>query len=48
MMVSIIDTEEQIAKLLPHLDAMVGEGLIAASKVEVIRYSKAAKEPKAS
>ncbi|MHB2008815.1 MAG: DUF190 domain-containing protein [Acidobacteriaceae bacterium] len=39
MMVSIIDTEEQIAKLIPHLDAMVEEGLIAMSRVEVIRYS---------
>jgi PII-like signaling protein len=39
VMVSIIDTEEQIAKLLPHLDAMVEEGLIAMSRVEVIRYS---------
>jgi uncharacterized protein len=48
IMVSIIDTEEQIANLLPHLDAMVGEGLIAASKVHAIRYTRAAKEPKAS
>jgi uncharacterized protein len=42
IMISIIDTEDQIAKLLPHLDAMVGEGLIASSKVEVIRYTRAA------
>lgn len=48
MMVSIVDTEEQIAKLIPHLDAMVGEGLIAASKVEVIRYTRAETKPKAS
>jgi PII-like signaling protein len=46
--VSIIDTEEQIAKLVPHLDAMVGEGLIAMSKVQVIRYTRATAEPKAS
>lgn len=39
---SIIDREEQIQKLLPHLDAMVGEGLIAMSSVEVIRYSRQA------
>jgi len=38
IMVSIIDTEEQIARLLPYLDAMVEEGLIAISDVEVIRY----------
>jgi hypothetical protein len=40
IMVSIIDTEEQIARLVPHLDVMVEEGLIAISSVEVIRYSR--------
>jgi hypothetical protein len=40
IMVSIIDTEEQIRKLIPHLDAMVHEGLMATSPVEVIRYSR--------
>ena len=38
IVLNIIDTEEQIAKLLPHLDAMVNEGLIAMSGVDVIRY----------
>jgi len=38
--VSIIDTEEQIAKLLPFLDAMIEEGLLASSSVDVIRYSR--------
>ncbi len=38
---SIIDTEEQIQKLIPHLDEMVAEGLIAMSRVEVIRYFRA-------
>lgn len=38
IMLSIIDTEEQINKLIPHLDTMVEEGLIAMSRVEVIRY----------
>jgi PII-like signaling protein len=37
---SIIDTEEQIARLTPFLDAMVEEGLVAASTVEVVRYSR--------
>jgi len=27
-------------KLIPHLDAMVEEGLVAMSRVEVIRYSR--------
>lgn len=40
IMVSIIDTEDRIARLIPHLDAMVGEGLIAASTVQVTRYTK--------
>jgi hypothetical protein len=42
LQMSIIDSEEQIAKLTPYLDAMVEEGLVAASTVEVIRYSRAA------
>ena len=37
-MVSVVDTEENIKKLLPALDEMVHEGLIAMSEVEVIRY----------
>ncbi len=40
IMLSIIDTEDQINKLIPHLDAMVEEGLVAMSHVEVIRYSR--------
>jgi uncharacterized protein len=38
IMVSVVDTEEKIRTLLPILDEMVGEGLIAVSNVEVIRY----------
>lgn len=44
---SIIDTEEQIGKLLPFLDAMVEEGLVATSVVEVIRYSRSIAVPEA-
>lgn len=40
IMMTIIDKEEQIEKLIPHLDTMVEEGLIAMSRVEVIRYSR--------
>ena len=40
IMVTIIDTEEQISRLIPHLDAMVEEGLVAMSRVEVIRFSR--------
>lgn len=37
---TVIDREEQFEKLIPHLDAMVEEGLIAMSRVEVIRYAR--------
>ena len=40
IMLTIIDKEDQIAALIPHLDAMVVDGLIAISSVEVIRYSR--------
>jgi PII-like signaling protein len=38
LMIAIIDTEEKIAELLPALDEMVGEGMVALSDVEVIKY----------
>lgn len=38
IMVSVIDTEDKIRSLIPALDEMVDEGLIAMSEVEVIRY----------
>ncbi|MFZ0733543.1 MAG: DUF190 domain-containing protein [Candidatus Sulfotelmatobacter sp.] len=38
IMVSVVDTEEKIRTLIPALDEMVDEGLIAMSEVEVIRY----------
>jgi PII-like signaling protein len=38
LMVSVIDTEEKIRQLLPFLDQVVQEGLIATSEVEVIKY----------
>ncbi len=42
IMLTVIDKEEQIEMLIPHLDAMVEEGLIAMSRVDVIRYSRTA------
>jgi uncharacterized protein len=47
IMVSVIDTEDQIEKLIPHLDDMIVGGLIASSTVEVIRYSRPTGEPPA-
>jgi uncharacterized protein len=38
IMVSIVDTDEKIKTLIPTLDQMVDEGLIAISDVEVIKY----------
>ena len=38
IMVSVIDAEEKIKVLLPFLDEMVEEGLVAISEVEVIKY----------
>lgn len=38
VMVSVIDTEANLQKLLPFLDEVVSEGLIAMSDVEVIKY----------
>ena len=40
IMISIIDREDQIAKLLPHLDEMVSQGVVAISDVDVVRYTK--------
>jgi uncharacterized protein len=44
LQLSIIDTEAQIERLIPLLDGMVEEGLIAMSRVEAIRYSRARAE----
>ena len=39
--VSIVDSEEQIARLIPFLDAAVEEGVVASSAVEGVRYKRA-------
>jgi PII-like signaling protein len=40
VVIEIIDVEEKIAAFLPILDAMVQEGLVTTSDVEVLRYDK--------
>jgi hypothetical protein len=40
IVVTIVDSTQKVQQLIPHLDAMLGEGLIAVSDVEVIRYRK--------
>lgn len=39
IMISVIDTEEKIRAIVPILDEMVDEGLIALSDVEIIKYT---------
>lgn len=36
---SIVDTDEQIARLIPFLDEVVEEGLVASSSIQAIRYT---------
>lgn len=38
IVVSIVDEESKITRFLPAVEAMVKEGLVAVSDVEVIRY----------
>jgi hypothetical protein len=38
LMVSVVDSEDKIQKLIPFLDEVVGDGLIAISDVDVIKY----------
>ncbi|MGA3047187.1 MAG: DUF190 domain-containing protein [Terracidiphilus sp.] len=40
IMLSIVNAQEQIEKLLPHLDKMVNEGLGDMARVEVMRYTR--------
>ena len=37
---TIVDTADQIALLLPFLDEVIEEGLISASNVTAVRYSR--------
>jgi uncharacterized protein len=44
IMVSVIDTELQVDSLIPHLDAMVVEGIVAISDVHVVIYTATVSE----
>lgn len=44
VLITVIDTEEHIQNLIPHLDRMIEGGLIASSKVEATRYSSSTQE----
>ena len=41
IIIEIVDSEEKIARLLPHLDEMVKEGLITLEKANVVMYRAA-------
>lgn len=47
IMVSVIDTEEKIRRVLPVLDEMVDEGLVVMSDVEIIKYTHSHKTEQA-
>jgi hypothetical protein len=38
MVIEIVDTEENINKLLPFIDETVTEGLVTLEKMRVIKY----------
>ena len=38
IIIELVDSEEKIARLLPHLEQMVREGLITLEKVSVVMY----------
>jgi PII-like signaling protein len=44
LVVEIVDTEENINKILPFLDETVKEGLITIEKVRIIKYRHSKKE----
>lgn len=39
MIIEIVDSEDKINTLLPHIDEMVTEGLVTLEKVRVIKYT---------
>ena len=41
LIIEIVDSEEQIARLLPHLEEKVKEGLVTLENVQIIKYRAA-------
>ncbi|HET9035515.1 MAG TPA: DUF190 domain-containing protein [Myxococcaceae bacterium] len=39
IVLELVDTPEQVERLLPILDEMVGEGLVTMEKVRVVKYA---------
>ena len=42
IVIEIVDTQENVDRLLPKIDSIVPEGLITMEKVRVLRYAPAA------
>lgn len=40
IIIEIIDSEENLNKILPYLDEMIGEGFVTMEKVKIIKYRK--------
>jgi PII-like signaling protein len=40
ILISVVDTEENLARLIPEVEGMMGTGLLAVSDVEVVRVQK--------
>jgi len=38
MVIEIVDSKDKIDELLPHIDVMVGDGLVTLERVQVIKY----------
>ena len=39
ILITVMDTEEKISKVIPILDELVGEGIVVLSDVNVIKYT---------
>ena len=46
MVIEIVDTDEKIKQLLPHLEEMVLEGLVTLEDVQVLKYRANQEKPK--
>jgi len=45
MVIEIVDSREKIDELLPHIDAMVNEGLVTLEPVQVVKYRANGESP---
>lgn len=43
MVVEVVDSQENVDRVLPKIDAMVNEGLVTLEKVRVLRYAPASR-----